>query len=358
MNCRSDVAVTEPFLYLLHRYAVGEHQRRAGVAQVVKTYLPQPVLFQKPPERFGDPVRFKKFSHFVHENVSVVFIVVAVAADALVHRLLLFQCHEPFLELTDERHGAQTGFRFRFVRLNEDLFAVELCARYGVPYRDRSAFEVYGVPPEPDDLLATEAVERGHLDQQSELVCFRLFKKLGEFLVVIIRRDILCLFRALHLVHRAEVQEIEHDRMLKRAVDHDVLLDDHRLRPPFHFFNVEHLNIDRLDAAERLFLFPEIRTDIVLDEIGIVRVGRERDAPFLHLEPYIEIIGEKHIQGKIAVTALNFRNNEIAAYLDELFLRRSFISPDGEIRRDPRLMPLSDVVSVGEYGVIIAVLFL
>ena len=33
------IAVTEPFLYLLHRYAVGEHQRRAGVPQIVKADL-------------------------------------------------------------------------------------------------------------------------------------------------------------------------------------------------------------------------------------------------------------------------------------------------------------------------------
>ena len=138
---RSNVGMPEPFLDLLHRHAVGEHQRRAGVPQIVKADLPQSVLLQEPPERFGDPVRFKELSHLIHENVSVVFVIVAVAADALVYRLLFLQSHEPFLELTDKRHGAKTGIRFRFVRLNEDPFAVQFGTRHGVPYRDRAALE-------------------------------------------------------------------------------------------------------------------------------------------------------------------------------------------------------------------------
>ena len=58
---RSDVGVPEPFLDLLHRYAVGEHQRRAGVAQIVKAYRSQPVLLQKPPKRLDGTFWFKEF---------------------------------------------------------------------------------------------------------------------------------------------------------------------------------------------------------------------------------------------------------------------------------------------------------
>ena len=53
----------------------------------------------------------------------------------------------------------------------------EPCARYGVPYRDRFALEVKNVPFKSDDLFTPEAVESGHLDQQSEFVRFRLSKK-------------------------------------------------------------------------------------------------------------------------------------------------------------------------------------
>ena len=105
---RSDVAVTEPFLDLFHRYAVCEHQRRAGVFQIVKAYLPQSKLFQETSERFRDPVRLKQLPHFVHKNVSAIFIVVAVAADALVPRLLLLQRHMSILELR-RRAGITTS---------------------------------------------------------------------------------------------------------------------------------------------------------------------------------------------------------------------------------------------------------
>ena len=46
MNCRAHIAVPEPFLDLLERYAVGEQERCAGVAQVVKRICLNGVLLR------------------------------------------------------------------------------------------------------------------------------------------------------------------------------------------------------------------------------------------------------------------------------------------------------------------------
>ena len=75
----------------------------------------------------------------------------------------------------------------------------------GVKAVDIQMFYVEEMKRRTQAMVIKEHVVIHSAFQQSKLVCFRLFKKLGELLVVIIRRDILCLFRALHLVHRAEV---------------------------------------------------------------------------------------------------------------------------------------------------------
>ena len=50
------IAMSEPFLDLLHRYALGEEHRGAGVAQIVEADFLQIMLFQKLPEVSGDEV--------------------------------------------------------------------------------------------------------------------------------------------------------------------------------------------------------------------------------------------------------------------------------------------------------------
>ena len=44
---RGEVAVAEPFLNLLHGYSAGEHQRSAGVPEIVEPDPPHTVLLQE-----------------------------------------------------------------------------------------------------------------------------------------------------------------------------------------------------------------------------------------------------------------------------------------------------------------------
>ena len=49
-----EITVTEPFLNMLHWYAVGEEQRSTAVTQIVKSNGPQTVLFQQSLEPPGE----------------------------------------------------------------------------------------------------------------------------------------------------------------------------------------------------------------------------------------------------------------------------------------------------------------
>ena len=56
------IAMSEPFLDLHHRYALGEEHRGAGVAQIVEADLLQVMLLQQLSEVSGDEVGIVEFS--------------------------------------------------------------------------------------------------------------------------------------------------------------------------------------------------------------------------------------------------------------------------------------------------------
>lgn len=58
-------AVPQPFLNLLHGYAVHHHQASAAVAQIVKADVLQPVLGQQPVEMFCHEVRADQLAFLI-----------------------------------------------------------------------------------------------------------------------------------------------------------------------------------------------------------------------------------------------------------------------------------------------------
>ena len=58
-------AVPQPFLNLLHRYAVHHHQAGAAVAQIVETDVLQPVLGQQPVEVLRHEVRADQLAFLI-----------------------------------------------------------------------------------------------------------------------------------------------------------------------------------------------------------------------------------------------------------------------------------------------------
>ena len=93
-----EVAVTEPFLYLFHRYAVCKQQRCAAVSKVMIAYTPQLILVEQFRECRRKIMGRNQRPHLVHANVFQIPIVIAFPAHPSVFCLLLFDFQELFFE--------------------------------------------------------------------------------------------------------------------------------------------------------------------------------------------------------------------------------------------------------------------
>ena len=83
--CRgADVAVTKPFLDLLHGHVVGQQQRSAAVPEIVEADMPQAFHFQQLAEITAEIPWIKNVPHRIHKHITVIFPVVTVAANPLV----------------------------------------------------------------------------------------------------------------------------------------------------------------------------------------------------------------------------------------------------------------------------------
>ena len=95
----ADVAVTQPFLDLLHGHVVCQQQRGAAMPEIVEADMPQAVHFQQLAEIAAEIPGIENVPHRVHKHVAVIFPVVAVAADPLVLLLLLLQGQQLFPDI-------------------------------------------------------------------------------------------------------------------------------------------------------------------------------------------------------------------------------------------------------------------
>lgn len=140
------IAMSKPFLDLLHWYALGEEHRGAGVAKIVEADLLQIVLFQKLSEVSGDEVGIVELAERVHADIVGVFLGIC-RAHHLFHLLLLLAVTD---QLTSyewlQRQRAVGGFCFQSV-LGDDFF---LGGVNGVADGQRVFREVDCRPLQPD----------------------------------------------------------------------------------------------------------------------------------------------------------------------------------------------------------------
>ena len=127
-----EVAMTQPFLNLLHRNAVCQKKAGAAMTQIVETDRPQSVVLQHLRELFGNIVRSNDVPNLVYTQVAEIVPVVALTAQAAVSILLAFQHQQAVADVRHERQGAQTGLCFRSISLNQNLFAINGCLRDNV----------------------------------------------------------------------------------------------------------------------------------------------------------------------------------------------------------------------------------
>ena len=106
-----EIAVTEPFLNLLHRHTIRKHQTGTGVSEIMETDVTETVGFQKLRELLSDIVRFDEIADLIDADIAKVFFVVRPSAEPSVVVLLSFDGKQTVLDKLNSG-GSHTGFVF------------------------------------------------------------------------------------------------------------------------------------------------------------------------------------------------------------------------------------------------------
>ena len=80
--------MTEPFLYVVDAVALCNHQRSAGMPQIVKTDIFETVLLEYFLEGTVNVIRIVQYTHRINEYVPIIGVIVAIPADLFVFLLL------------------------------------------------------------------------------------------------------------------------------------------------------------------------------------------------------------------------------------------------------------------------------
>ena len=102
-------AVPQPFLNLLHGYAVHHHQAGTAVAQVVKTDVLQPVLGQQPIKVLRHEVRADQLAFLIGADEIQILSAVALLEQLTVKLLLFLLLQKFFFHSRDQRQGVAAG---------------------------------------------------------------------------------------------------------------------------------------------------------------------------------------------------------------------------------------------------------
>ena len=123
-------AVPQPFLNLLHGYAVHHHQAGAAVAQIVETDVLQPVLGQQPVEVLRHEVRADQLAFLIGADEIQILSAVALLEQLAVKLLLFLLLQKFFFHSRDQRQGAAAGLVLHHIADHRNVLAVHQLFRY------------------------------------------------------------------------------------------------------------------------------------------------------------------------------------------------------------------------------------
>ena len=81
---RAEIRVAEPLLDLLQRHAIGQQKAGAAVTQIMKPHLGHTVFCYVLGKVLRQITRAHTLSQLIHKNITVVLVVIAIAANLLV----------------------------------------------------------------------------------------------------------------------------------------------------------------------------------------------------------------------------------------------------------------------------------
>lgn len=154
-----EIAVTEPFLNLLHRHTVCKHQAGTGVPEIMETDVTEAIGLQKLRELLCYIMGLDEITDLVDADITKVFPVVRPSTESSVIVLFCFDCKQPVFDKWNERKGSHTGFSFGRICRNKNMLAVEVYGCDGVLDNDGIIIEINRIPFKTDDLASTQTVE-------------------------------------------------------------------------------------------------------------------------------------------------------------------------------------------------------
>ena len=175
-------AVPQPFLNLLHRYAVHHHQAGAAVAQIVETDVLQPVLGQQPVEVLRHEVRADQLAFLIGADEIQILGAVTLLEQLAVKLLFFLLLQKFFFHSWDQRQSTAAGLVLHHIADHRNVLAVHQLFRYLVIDGDGLALKVDRRPLQPQYLAAAQAIVGRNEDAQVQGVILRYFQQLLDFM--------------------------------------------------------------------------------------------------------------------------------------------------------------------------------
>lgn len=298
--CRgTHIAMSKPFLDLLHWHALCEEHRGAGVAKVVESDLLQIMLLQQLPEVSGDEVGIVELAECIHADVVGVLLRVR-RAHHLFHLFLLlamtyqFASHEGL-----QRQRAVGGFCFQSV-LGDDSF---LGGVDSVADGQRVLGKVDCRPFQSDHLASPKSVVSGKEDGDIDLVILDQPEQLLHLLGIVVGGDELLLPRSIGLVNGIARYDPTLHRVLERFMKHAVVaLTGGALQPC-----VSKVGVEFVDLIPRQILDGEVEgreelADAPVDIALVLVVGLPLNVVLMPLQPFVKVVQHLGVCQTVALT--------------------------------------------------------
>lgn len=196
------------------------------VTKVMETNLFQTVVFQHDFKMLGDEVRLHKLANRVDIDVIQIFLAIGISAYLLIDQLFLSEPVQQFLKRRDQRQRAIAGFRLCSVLLDRDLLAVhrDLCNR--VLDCERLFLKVNGVPFQPDNFAAAQAVKCGQNNSQFNRIAAHHIEKSFKLFLIVDSSDVFDLSGPFYAVGGIGLNQADLKRILQAFANVCVPMND------------------------------------------------------------------------------------------------------------------------------------
>lgn len=146
VGCSGEIAVPQPFLYLLHGYATRQQQAGAAMPKIVKADSAKVIVPQQAGKTVRDIAGLDEITHFVYKDIPGVIHVVRLPTHFAVACFAILAFQQPIAKFTHQRQCAHAGFGFRSVGGDQHLLSIQMAGGHRVANRERVAGKINRIP--------------------------------------------------------------------------------------------------------------------------------------------------------------------------------------------------------------------